>query len=113
MSKYKKKVKQINNITFKVKVKAELTMALRDRLDYQDKIISKLQKELISWWSKQTDKRFILIVDYGNLVKGTDNFSYKIDLTQLNLDKETIDRFKKGAEEKVFSYLKEFGTIFV
>ena len=106
MSKYyKKKVKEINNITVKVKTQADLDMELQDRLDMQDKIVAKLQRMLTNWWSHQTKKQFILIVDYGNLDKGKSTMNYKIELTQLCLDKETIDRFTDGVKEKVQDFL--------
>ena len=100
MSKYyQKKVREINDITVKVSTNANLDMDLQDRLYLQEKVAAKLQKRLKSWWSKQTNKRFILVVDYGNLDKGKNTLSYKIQLTQLNLQPEEIEAFKKGAVE--------------
>lgn len=106
MSKYyKKKVKPINDVTIKVSTKADLDIDLQERLDEQEKIAAKLQRRLTGWWSSQTDKRFILICDYGNLDKGKNTLSYKIELTQLNLSKEEIDKFKEGAEQVTIDFL--------
>jgi hypothetical protein len=106
MSKYyKKKVKPINDITIKVSTKADLDIDLQERLEEQERITAKLQRRLNGWWSSQTEKRFILIADYGNLDKGKNTLSYKIELTQLNLYKEEIDKFKEGAEQVTKDFL--------
>lgn len=91
-----KKTKPINNITVKVTVEADLETNLIDRLEQQEAIASKLQKRLKDWWKKQTDKKFIIVVEYGNLDKLKSTLSYKIELTQLNLHEEEISMFKVG-----------------
>lgn len=98
--------KPVNNVTVKVSTIADMDMLIPDRLEEQQKIASKLQKHLTSWWKKQTDKSFILIVDYGNLDKYKNTFSYKIELTQLDLKEETIALFKEGVTKEVEEYLK-------
>lgn len=103
--KAKKKVEPINNILVKVPVSADTKVAIMDRLGEQEKIVGRLQKHLISWWKKQTDKRFIIVVDYGNLGQYKNIFNYKIDLTQLNLDEDTIAKFTEGVEVKVKEFL--------
>ena len=105
---YQKKVKPIDNITVKVPVSADTSIFILDRLGEQNRIISKLQRRLNGWWSKETDKRFILVTDYGNLNKGKNTFSYKIELTQLNLDEETIAKFTEGVKTKVREFLDEY-----
>ena len=98
--------KPVNNVTVKVKAKGSTDMIVADRLEEQQKIASRLQKYLTGWWKKQTDKSFILIVDYGNLDKYKNTFSYKIELTQLDLKEETIALFKEGVTKEVEEYLK-------
>ena len=105
---YQKKVKPINNIMAKVPVSADTKVDIMDRLGEQDKIVGKLQKHLISWWKTQTDKRFIIVVDYGNLGKYKNIFNYKIELTQLNLNQEEIDRFTQGVKTKVKIFLDDY-----
>lgn len=105
---YKKKVKPINNITVKVSVTADTGTDIMERLEEQEKIVQKMQRHLISWWKSQTDKRFILVCDYGNLDKYKNTFSYKIDLTQLNLSQEEIDRFTEGVKTKVKVFLDNY-----
>lgn len=105
MSKYIKKVKPINDITVKVSVTADTQTDIMDRLEEQEKIVQKMQRHLISWWKSQTDKRFILVCDYGNLDKYKNTFSYKVDLTQLNLDENTITAFKEGVSKEIESFL--------
>lgn len=107
---YTKKVKPINDITVKVPVSADTNIFILDRLGEQNRIISKLQRRLNGWWSKETDnkKRFILVTDYGNLDKGKNTFSYKIDLSQLNLSQEEIDRFTEGVKTKVREFLDDY-----
>lgn len=97
--KYRNRTKIINNITVKVSAKADMDVELHDRLEEQERFAKGLQKHLNKWWKTQTDKKFILIVDYGNLAKCTTNFSYKVELTQLKMDDETIERFKTGVEK--------------
>lgn len=106
--KTKKKVEPIDNILVKVPVSADTNIFILDRLGEQNRIISKLQRRLNGWWSKETDKRFILVTDYGNLDKGKNTFSYKIDLTQLNLSQEEIDRFTEGAKTVVKKFLDDY-----
>lgn len=108
MSKYIKKVKPINNITVKISVTADMGTDRGDRLEEQDKIVQKMQRHLISWWKSQTDKSFILVCDYGNLVRNKNTFSYKINLTQLNLKQEEIDRFTQGVKTKVKIFLDDY-----
>lgn len=90
-------VEPTNNVTVKVSVYANLEASLADRLEEQDNIAAKLQKRLKDWWKKQTTKSFILVVDYGNLDKLKNTYSYKIELTQLNLQENEISQFKVGA----------------
>ena len=92
-----KKAEPVNDITIKVSVYANLEEALADRLEEQDNIAAKLQKRLKDWWKQQTTKSFILVVDYGNLDKLKNTLSYKIELTQLNLQEDEISQFKVGA----------------
>lgn len=106
---YQKKVKPINNITVKVSVTADTETDIMERLEEQERIVGKLQRHLISWWKSQTDKRFILVCDYGNLDKYKNTFSYKVDLTQLNLSQEDIDRFTEGVKTKVREFLDSYG----
>lgn len=111
MSKYIKKVKPINNITVKVSVTADTQTDIMDRLEEQERIVKKMQRHLISWWKSQTDKRFILVCDYGNLDKYKNTFSYKVDLTQLNLDENTITAFKEGVTKQVEDFLSVWHDI--
>ena len=92
----------------KISVTADMEIDREDRLEEQERIVAKLQRHLISWWKSQTDKRFILVCDYGNLVKHKNTFSYKINLTQLNLNQEEIDRFTRGVKTKVKVFLDDY-----
>ena len=103
-----KKSEPVNNVTVKVKAKGSTDMIIVDRLEEQQKIASRLQKYLTGWWKKQTDESFILIVDYGNLDKSKNIFSYKIELTQLDLKEETIALFKEGVTKEVEEYLQNW-----
>ena len=106
MSKYyTKKVKPINNITVKVSVTADTETDIMERLEEQEKIVQKMQRHLIGWWKTHTDKRFILVCDYGNMNMSNNTFKYKIDLTQLNLDEATISQFKEGVTKEVKDFL--------
>ena len=104
MSKYIKKKKIINDMSFKVSLK-ERGLATRvdnsgeyhHALEEIDRIVARSQKILTSWWKKETDKPFILVCSQGNKAKARDNYSIKVDLSQLNLDEETMKRFKEGA----------------
>lgn len=68
-----------------------------DRLETAHRVIAQLQKKLRLWWKSKTDKDFILVVDLGSKVK--DRWAVKVNLTQLNMDKNTVDAFTKGAKE--------------
>lgn len=106
-----KKQKPINNITVKVTAKASDGIT-RDRLEEEEKIVARLQRRLEGWWSKQTSKPsrpFILIVEYGNLNKGTKTLNYKVELNQLNLQPDEIEKFKAGAAEVVRDFLSNYG----
>ena len=99
-----KKQKPINDITVKVTAKASDGIT-RDRLEEEEKIVARLQRRLEGWWAKQTSKPFILIVEYGNLNKGTKTLNYKVELNQLNLQPDEIEKFKAGAAEVIVDYL--------
>ena len=103
-----KKQKPINNITVKVSAKASDGIT-RDRLEEEEKIVARLQRRLEGWWSKQSSKSFILIVKYGNLNKGTKTLNYKVELNQLNLQPDEIEKFKSGAAEVVRDFLSNCG----
>ena len=98
--------KPVNNVTVKVKTKGNMDILLIDRLEEQQKIASRLQKYLTCWWKKQTDRKFILIVDYGNIDKSNNILSYKIELTQLDLKEEEIRVFQEGVVKETEEYLK-------
>ncbi|MBO7734375.1 MAG: hypothetical protein J6S67_17555 [Methanobrevibacter sp.] len=104
-----KKNKPVNNITVKVCAEANMDMSLEDRLEEQNKIAAKLQRRLSGWWAHETDKRFILVTDYSNIKLSTRTICYKIDLTQLNLDEETIAKFTEGVKTKVKEFLDSYG----
>ena len=112
MSKYyKKKVKIIDNIDVNIEVpiepiipKADDWKEYDDRMEEYKKITATLQKKLRSWWSGETTSRFILVCTQNNKKKLDDKYSVKVELTQLNLDKDTIDRFKEGAKRIVNLY---------
>lgn len=108
---YQKKVKPINNITVKVSVTADTETDIMERLEEQERIVGKLQRHLISWWKSQTDKRFILVCDYGNMNMVTHIISWKIDLSQLNLDENTITAFKEGVTKQVEDFLSVWHDI--
>lgn len=58
------------------------------------------QKAIRKAWAKTTDKPHIIIVEPGNKIKGKEGYMrYKVELDQLNLDKETMDRFKSMCEK--------------
>ena len=99
-----KKQKPINNITVKVTAKASDGIT-RDRLEEEEKIVARLQRRLEGWWAKQTSKPFILLVEYGNLNKGKKTLNYKVELNQLNLQPDEIEKFKSGASEIVNSFI--------
>lgn len=99
-----KKQKPINDITVKVTAKASDGIT-RDRLEEEEKIVARLQRRLEGWWAKQTSKPFILLVEYGNLNKGKKTLNYKVELNQLNLQPDEIEKFKSGASEIVNSFI--------
>ena len=70
----------------------EMTMAL-------DRIADRLQKRMKKEWARISSKPFIIIVQPGNKVKGEEKMNFKIELDQLNLDKETMDMFKAVCEK--------------
>ena len=105
-----KKSEPVNNITVKVCSEIDADMNIVDRLEEQERIAAKLQRRLISWWKSQTDKpnRFILVCDYSNANLSKNTICYKIELTQLNLDEETIAKFTEGVKTKVREFLDEY-----
>ena len=70
-----------------------------ERLEMQRKIEADLQRKLYIWWIRETKKKFIIVVEYGSKVK--DKISVKVELTQLNLQEEEIDKFIEGANKIV------------
>lgn len=66
------------------------------RTEAAEKEAARLQKKLRYWWSKQTTKPFILVVTAGNKVMDKMEMTFLIDLTQLGLDEETVEKFKEG-----------------
>ena len=99
--------KPVNDVTVKVSVQADLDMDQYERLEQQEKIGGKLQRRLIGWWKSKTTKPFILVVDCGNLDKGTSHFSYKINLTQLDLKEEEIKAFQDGVVKEANDFLNK------
>ena len=103
-----KKNKPINDITVKVCSEIDVDMNIMDRLEEQERIAAKLQRRLIGWWKSQTDKRFIIVCDYSNANLSSNTICYKVDLTQLNLSQEEIDRFTEGVKTKVREFLDDY-----
>ena len=102
-----KKTKPINNITVKVKANADLSIPIPDRIAEQEKVAWKLQRRLASYWKSKTTKPFILVVDSGNVVSGTTSFSYRINLTQLDLKEEEIKAFQDGVVKEANDFLNK------
>ena len=100
--------KPINDITVKVCSEIDVDMNIMDRLEEQERIAAKLQRRLIGWWKSQTPNRFILVCDYSNANLSSNTICYKVDLTQLNLSQEEIDRFTEGVETKVREFLDDY-----
>ena len=101
-----KKSEPVNNITVKVCSEIDADMNIVDRLEEQERIAAKLQRRLIGWWKSQTPNRFILVCDYSNANLSKNTICYKVELTQLNLNQEEIDRFTEGVTKEVEEYLK-------
>lgn len=101
--------KPINDITVKVCSEIDVDMNVMDRLEEQERIAAKLQRRLIGWWSHETNKRFIIVCDYSNANLSNNTICYKVDLTQLNLSQEEIDRFTEGVKTKVREFLDSYG----
>ena len=100
--------KPVNDITVKVCSEIDVDMNIMDRLEEQERIAAKLQRRLIGWWKSQTPNRFILVCDYSNANLSSNTICYKVDLTQLNLSQEEIDRFTEGVETKVREFLDDY-----
>lgn len=100
--------KPINDITVKVCSEIDVDMNIMDRLEEQERIAAKLQRRLIGWWKSQTPNRFILVCDYSNANLSSNTICYKVDLTQLNLSQEEIDRFTEGVKTKVREFLDNY-----
>ena len=113
MPRYRKKIKQIDNISIKVYLngnyasKHENHKAYLDTLEEIDMIAAESQKVLRQWWKTQTNKPFILVVEKGNKKKSTDKYSLIVDLTQLNMDEQKIETFKTGAEAELIKYFEK------
>lgn len=110
MPRYKKKVKQIDNISMKIHLNKDFASrtdgvkVYMEALEEIDMIAAESQKVLRQWWKTQTSKPFILVVEKGNKKKSTDKYSLIVDLTQLNMDEQTIETFKRGAEAELIKY---------
>lgn len=100
--------KPINDITVKVCSEIDVDMNIMDRLEEQERIVAKLQRHLISWWKSLTPNRFILVCDYSNANLSNNTICYRVDLTQLNLSQEEIDRFTEGVKTKVKEFLDNY-----
>lgn len=119
MPRYKKKVKQIDNISIKVYLnkdfatRTDSAKAYMEALEEIDIIAAESQKVLRQWWKTQTGGKppFILVVEKGNKKKSTDKYSLIVDLTQLNMDEQTIETFKTGAEAELIKYFEKLKEI--
>ena len=99
------KSKPINECAFIVEAKA-LDIDIAERLEEQDKIASRLQRKITGWWEKNTDKQSIIIVTPKNICMKTKTIRYIVELYQLNLQAEDIEKFKDGAEKIVKDQLE-------
>lgn len=110
MGLYEKKNKDSDHLTVKMNFKISAAENYKDRdkrLEEAEKAVYQLQRQLSRWWATQTNKNFILIVESGNKVKGKDLWQIKINLTQLNMDKDTTSHFKTAVVEKVNEIMEE------
>lgn len=113
MPRYRKKIKQIDNISIKVYLNKDFASrtdgakVYMEALEEIDIIAAESQKVLRQWWKTQTNKPFILVVEKGNKKKSTDKYSLIVDLTQLNMDEQTIETFKIGAEAELIKYFEK------
>lgn len=106
----KRETAENDNLTVKMNFKIDIDEDYKERderLEAAEKAVYKLQKQLSRWWSTQTDRKFILIVESGNKIKGKDLWQIKINLTQLNMTKEVTSHFKTAVVKKVNEIMEE------
>ena len=72
-----------------------------------DRIAGRIQTLMKKEWGKISSKPFIIITEPGNKVKGQPLFHMEVELTQLNLDPETMEMFKTVCE-KIYEDNKGF-----
>lgn len=71
-----------------------------DKVAAVEGIAALAQKAIRRAWAKTTTKPHIIIVEPGNKITGKEGYMrYKVELDQLNLDMETMDRFKSMCEK--------------
>ena len=111
MGYYKKKKKPpIDNISVSVDLPVQIVLRSEDWREYladlevHKEIIAKLQKTLRTWWRKQTTEPFILVVVQNGKAKIQKKFRVRVELTQLNLKPETIEKFTEGVKEIINSF---------
>lgn len=102
-----RKGKPVDNIEISVTYCADYNLEIAERNEEERMIASKIQKAIRSWWSKQTDKKHIIVVTAGNVVDGTGEFPFRVELTQLGLQEDEISLFKVGAADIVRQVLEE------
>lgn len=105
-AKRKSKYERVDNIQVKVYAVVDTEKGIIERNKDEVKLASLIQKRLRSWWHKQTDKQFILIVEAGSVVNHSAEYPFRVELTQLNLHEEEIKQFKLGAVEVVKDILR-------
>lgn len=97
--------KVINDYTVTLPVPIPIAEHRKGNNQWEDKVaaiegIADLaQKAIRKAWARISSKPHIIIVEPGNKIKGKEGYMrYKVELDQLNLDRETMDRFKDMCE---------------
>lgn len=98
--------KVINDYTVTLPVPIPIAEHRKGNNQWEDKsaaiegIADLAQKAIRKAWAKTSDKPHIIIVEPGNKITGKEGYMrYKVELDQLNLDRETMDRFKSMCEK--------------